>query len=236
MIRENVFEMKERIARAARRTGADPFGITLVAVTKNVGAEDMCRAVDAGITHIGESRIQEALSKYEQVRAYACAKDIALVWHMIGHLQTNKAKEAVRLFDLIHSVDSVRLARQINKHAAGIGKVQDVLVEVKTSQEAAKHGFIPDDVAGAVKEMMSLENLSIKGLMTVAPAVADPQAARPFFRMLKDLLARLNAWHLTRGELRILSMGMTDDFEVAIEEGATVVRIGRGIFGDRKKA
>ncbi len=235
MICENIFEVKERIARAARRAGADCSGITLVAVTKNVGAEDVCRAVDAGVAHIGESRVQEALSKYDQVQAYACAKGIALAWHMIGHLQTNKVREAVRLFDLIHSVDSVRLARQIDRHAAAIGKVQDILIEVKTSLEATKYGFAPDDVAGAVREMASLEHLSIKGLMTVAPAVGDPREACPYFRTLKKLLITVNALRMTHDELRILSMGMTDDFEAAVEEGATIVRIGRGIFGDRKR-
>lgn len=236
MVRENVLEVRGRMARAAQRAATDPSEIALVAVTKNVAAEKMCQAIDAGITHIGESRIQEALPKYEQVRTYACAKGIALSWHMIGHLQTNKVREAVRLFDLIHSVDSVRLARRIDKEAAAIGKVQDVLVEVKTSPEAAKHGFMPDDVAGALKEMVSLDHLSIKGLMTVAPAAHDPQEARPYFRALKQLSARLNELRITGYELRVLSMGMTDDFEVAVEEGATAVRIGRGIFGDRKEA
>jgi len=235
MVRENVLEVRGRMARAAQRAATDLSEMTLVAVTKNVGAEDMCRAVDVGITHVGESRIQEAQSKYEQVRAYAAAKGIGLVWHMIGHLQTNKAREAVRLFDLIHSVDSVRLAKQIDKEAAGIGKVQDILVEVKTSPEAAKYGFMPEDVADALKEMASLGHLSIKGLMTVAPAVSDPREARPYFRTLKELLTRINELRVTSCELRTLSMGMTDDFEVAVEEGATVVRIGRGLFGDRKK-
>ena len=236
MVRENVLEVRGRIARAAQRAATDLSEITLVAVTKNVGIEDIYQAIGAGITHVGESRVQEAVSKYEQVRAYAAAKGMSLVWHMIGHLQTNKVREAVRLFDLIHSVDSVRLARQIDKEAAGIGKVQDILVEVKTSSEAAKYGFVPEDVAGALKEMASLGHLSIKGLMTVAPAVSDPREARPYFRTLKELLIRINELRTRNDELRILSMGMTDDFEVAVEEGATVVRIGRGIFGDRKKA
>ncbi|MFB3919059.1 YggS family pyridoxal phosphate enzyme [Candidatus Velamenicoccus archaeovorus] len=235
MIRENISEVKERIIRAAQRAATDPSEITLVAVTKNVSVEDMCRAVDAGTTHIGESRVQEALSKYDHVRAYASARGIALVWHMIGHLQTNKTREAVRLFDLIHSVDSVRLARQIDKQAAAIGKVQNVLMEVKTSPEAAKYGFMPDDVAGALKEMASLDHLSVKGLMTVAPAVHDPGEARPYFRTLKELLIRVNELRVTNYELRILSMGMTDDFEAAVEEGATLVRVGRGIFGGRKE-
>lgn len=233
MVRENVLEVRERICRAAQRAAANPPEVTLVAVTKNVDTAGICRAVDAGMTHIGENKVQEALSKYEAVRTYACAKGIALVWHMIGHLQTNKVKEAVRLFDLIHSVDSVRLARQIDKQAVKIGKIQDVLVEVKISPEATKYGFMPDEVVGALKDMASLEHLHLKGLMTVAPAVNDPQQARPYFRALKQLLDRVNELRVRGYELRILSMGMTDDFEVAVEEGATIVRIGRAIFGER---
>ncbi|MDD5019367.1 MAG: YggS family pyridoxal phosphate-dependent enzyme [Candidatus Omnitrophica bacterium] len=236
MVRENMLEVLGRIARAAQRAAADPSEIILVAVTKNVGIEGMCGAVDAGMTHIGESKIQEALSKYEQVRAYASAKGIILFWHMVGHLQSNKARDAVRIFDMIHSVDSLRLAREIDRQAAKIGKVQDVLLEVKTSPEITKYGLMPDEVAGVLKETASLDHVDVKGLMTVAPAVHDPQEARSYFRTLKQLSARLNTLRATRYELRMLSMGMTDDFEVAVEEGATVVRIGRGIFGDRKEA
>ncbi|MFH1458630.1 MAG: YggS family pyridoxal phosphate-dependent enzyme [Candidatus Omnitrophota bacterium] len=149
---------------------------------------------------------------------------------MVGHLQTNKVKQAVKIFDLIHSVDSTRLAQEIDKQAAKIGKTQEILIEVKTSTEATKFGFLPDETADAVKEISRLKNIKLQGLMTIAPLVTNPEEARPCFRTLRELrdeISKLGIWNL---EFGILSMGMSDDFEVAIEEGTTMVRIGRAVF------
>lgn len=211
---------------AARSANRDTASVTLVAVTKNVALEHVYEAIDSGVDHIGESRVQEALSKFEAVNTYAAARGLKIFWHMIGHLQTNKAKEAVKMFDLIHSLDSLPLAEKLNKEAESIGKVQDVLLEVKTSPEATKYGFAPDEVATALGQIRNFKNLRVKGLMTIAPEVSDSQEARPFFRLLKDLSSAMPC--------PVLSMGMTDDFEAAIAEGSTMVRIGRGIFGERR--
>ena len=149
---------------------------------------------------------------------------------MVGHLQANKAKDAVRIFDLIHSVDSLRLAEELDKQAAKIDKLQDILIEVNTSGEAAKFGLKPGEVAGVIKDIAQLKNLNVRGLMTIAPIVDNPDAARPYFRNLKELSYKINELLPPNSKLQTLSMGMTDDFEVAIEEGSTMVRIGRGIF------
>ncbi len=226
MVKENLAICLEKLKVSAAKAGLSPSDITLVAVTKSAALPGICEAVDLGVTDIGENKVQEALLKFEAVNAYAAKRGARLRWHMIGHLQTNKAKEAVAMFDLIHSVDSLRLALEINKQALKINKVQDVLLEVKTSLEQTKSGFSCDEVSGVVKEMISLKNISVVGLMTIAPEVSDPGQARPYFRRLRELKNDING-------LRILSMGMTDDFQVAIEEGANMVRIGRGIFGER---
>lgn len=226
MVRENLAYCRERIRAAALRAGRTPEEITLVAVTKGVQPELIFEAIDCGIEDIGENRIQEALLKYEELNAYARQRGRCLTWHMVGHLQTNKAKDAVRLFDLIHSVDSLRLAQELDRQAVRIGKVQDVLIEVKTSPEATKFGFLPEEVEGWVREIASLKNIRVKGLMTIAPQVDDPQKARPYFHTLTELKDKIN-------RLTILSMGMTDDLEAAVEEGTSMVRVGRGIFGQR---
>lgn len=226
MLSENLTQCRDRIKAAARHANRDSASVTLVAVTKNVGFEHVCEAIDSGVDHIGESRVQEALSKFEAVNTYAAARGLKIFWHMIGHLQTNKAKEAVKMFDLIHSLDSLHLAEKLDKEAESTGKVQDVLLEVKTSPEVTKYGFAPDEVAAALGQIKNFKNLRVKGLMTIAPEVSDPEQARPYFRKLRDLASAAGC--------PILSMGMTDDFEAAIAEGSTIVRIGRGIFGERR--
>jgi pyridoxal phosphate enzyme (YggS family) len=188
-------------------------------------------AIDAGVRNIGENRVQEALCKYDPVEAYAEKKGIHLTWHMIGHLQTNKAKEAVRIFDLIHSVDSERLAAEIDRQAAGAKKVQDILLEVNVSQESTKCGFSCEEAVKAGHKIAALKNVRLKGLMTIAPIVDDCGKARPYFQRLRELKEKMN--QSVDPPLTVLSMGMTDDFQVAVQEGATMVRIGRGIFEGR---
>ncbi|MDD5409764.1 MAG: YggS family pyridoxal phosphate-dependent enzyme [Candidatus Omnitrophica bacterium] len=216
MIKENILRVRERIASVCARIKADPQKITLVCVTKGRPVEQVLEAVNSGIRYLGENRVQEAKDKYGQVPA--------VEWQMVGHLQLNKVKDALKIFGLIHSVDSVELAREINKYAVKINKIQDILLEVKTSPEDTKFGFKPEALLDAYKEILSLANLRVKGLMTIAPAVDKPEEARQYFSRLRDLRETLNpSW--------VLSMGMTDDFEVAIEEGADIIRLGRAIFG-----
>jgi pyridoxal phosphate enzyme (YggS family) len=223
-----------RIEAAAKNAGRRSQDITLVAVTKSVTLPLIREALDAGCAHIGESRLQEALMKYEALAAYVRGRGNSLVWHMIGHVQSNKVKDAVRIFDMIHSIDSVRLACQVDKEAFKLGKVQDILLEVKTSPEATKYGFPPEEVAAAVKETVLLKNVRVRGLMTIAPPVDGSEKARPYFCKLKNVFEEVNRGLSTMDHrLSVLSMGMTDDYEAAIWEGATHVRIGRGIFGER---
>jgi PLP dependent protein len=233
MIKENVALCLKRIDAAARRAHRDPSDVTLVGVAKGADAARIQEALGAGVRHVGENRIQEASLKYDALNNVARSLGATLTWHMIGHLQTNKAKDAVRLFDLIHSVDSVRLAEAIEKEAAKINKIQDILLEVNVSGEASKYGFSPDDIKTAFKKIIVFSHLRVRGLMTVAPIEDDPEKTRLFFRRLRELNKELFGLRPSDFGLPFLSMGMTDDFEIAIEEGATHVRIGRGIFGER---
>ena len=214
MIKENVLKVRKRIESACLRARREPVAVKLIAVSKNRSIEEIEEAVASGITEFGENRVQEALLKYSALPAQ---------WHMVGHLQTNKVKDAVKIFNLIQSVDSLRLAREINQEALKVNKIQEILLEVKVSPEATKFGLSPEEVPGVIREASGLDNIKIKGLMTIAPIVQTPEEARPYFRMLKDLRARIDS-------KMILSMGMSDDFEVAIEEGSDMVRIGRAIF------
>jgi len=203
MIRENFDGVKERIRRAAEKAGRDPRSIRLVAVTKEAGIDEIREAAEAGATDVGENRVKDALSKK------ALLDSSALTWHMIGHLQSRKAKEAVRIFSLIHSVDSLKLAYIINTEAKKTGKTQDVLLEVNVSGEESKFGIKPDALAGFLKEAESFKNIDILGLMTMAPFAENAESARPYFRELKELASTYC--------LKELSMGMTQDFEVAVE-------------------
>ncbi|MDD5505730.1 MAG: YggS family pyridoxal phosphate-dependent enzyme [Candidatus Omnitrophica bacterium] len=214
MIRENIFEVRKRIASACRRAGRKADTLKVIAVSKNRSIEEIKEAVKNGITEFGENRVQEALLKY---------RDVAARWHMVGHLQTNKAGEAVKIFDLIQSVDSLRLAREINKEALKINKIQEVLLEVKISPEETKFGLRPEETPGVIREVSAFKNIKIKGLMAIAPIVKDPEEARAYFRILRNLRDQIDS-------RLILSMGMTDDFEAAIKEGSDMVRIGRAIF------
>ncbi len=229
MIKDNILRIKERVAQTCFRVNRDPGSVVIIGVSKGRQSEEIKEAIDAGIAVIGENKVQEALVKHAQLPTMNYQLS-TVRWHMIGHLQTNKAKEAVKLFDLIHSVDSLRLAQEIDKQAAKIGKVQDILLEVNTSGEASKFGLKPEEVSGLLKEISGLKNIKVNGLMTIAPLVDDPEQVRPYFRALKELQGKISSLSLNTYPLSILSMGMSDDFEVAIEEGATMVRIGRAIF------
>jgi len=229
MIRENLLKLKERISFACAKAGVKEETVEIVAVAKGRGIMQIREALACGITDIGENRVQEAILKHKHLTpsTYNLAP---IKWHMLGHLQTNKVKEAVRIFDLIQSVDSTRLAEAIDKEAGKIGKIQDILIEVKVSPEATKSGLKPEEVPEALKEISQLKNINLKGLMTIAPQTSDPEKARPFFRALRQLRDKISKlWTVDCG-LWTLSMGMTDDFQVAIEEGATMIRIGRAIF------
>jgi pyridoxal phosphate enzyme (YggS family) len=223
--------VRERIAAAARRAGRDPNEITLVAVTKTHGPETVVAAYQAGLRHFGENRVEEAGPKVEAV-ARLLAGAPPPTWHMVGHVQSRKAAQVLPWARMVHSVDSEKLARRLSRFCQEAGQELDILLEVNISGEASKYGLTPAQVPQVVEAIATLPGLRLQGLMTMAPIVPDPELARPVFaglRTLRDDLARrfpALCW-------QHLSMGMTDDFEVAVEEGATIVRIGRAIFGER---
>lgn len=222
---DNVSLIYKRMSHAAMRAGRNPEEVMLVAVTKTVDAGRIREAVDAGVRVFGESKVQEAAGKIEELREAGELAGLNIIWHMVGHLQKNKAGAAVEVFDLIHSLDSVDLAGLLGRHAARRGKLQRVLIQVKLSEEESKYGVAEEEVAGLLRATEAMENLRIEGLMTIPPFFDDPERARPFYRRLKAIAGEHG--------LRELSMGMTNDFEAAIEEGATMVRIGTAIFGER---
>ncbi|MDD4202022.1 MAG: YggS family pyridoxal phosphate-dependent enzyme [Candidatus Omnitrophica bacterium] len=214
MIEENLDEIKHKIESSAIRSGRTLQDIMLICVTKYSDVDQIKTIVDLGQINLGENRIKDALEKVKQLKNDIC-------WHMIGHLQTNKAKDAVSFSEWIHSVDSVKIANAIDKEAKKIGKVQKILIEVNVAKEASKHGFLVDDLARSFDEIVKLKNIEIKGFMTIAP-VCSPEQTRPFFKELRQLKEKFSVEHL--------SMGMSQDYEVAIEEGATMVRVGSAIF------
>jgi pyridoxal phosphate enzyme (YggS family) len=226
-IAETLKRVLERIHRAAAKTGRNPDDIKLVAVTKTIELSGIIETINAGAHILGENRVQEAQKKIQDARFRMQDKDIE--WHLIGHLQTNKAKTAVQLFDLIHSVDSTSLAEELNKQAEKIGKQQRVLVEVKLSDEPAKHGVSENGMIELLKKISDMENLKLEGLMTMPPFFDNPEDTRQYFRKLRELRDKAAAVGFNLPEL---SMGMSNDFEVAIEEGATMIRIGTAIFAD----
>ncbi len=220
-------EINGLIKKAAASCGRDTDTIRLVAASKTIPAPTVRKAIEAGVTILGENYIQEAGKKFDMLSSYPVS------WHFIGHLQSNKAKYAVRLFDLIHSVDSLKLAMELNKQAQKINKVQQILIQINISGESTKSGVYKDNAFELTKNISGLENLSVKGLMAMPPYFNDPEKVRPYFsavRGLRDLIKKENIQNIDMNEL---SMGMTGDFKVAIEEGATLVRIGTAIFGKR---
>jgi len=229
MVNENVFRIRQRVIEISSKIKQDPEKIAVIAVSKGRSIEQIKEAINAGITDIGENRIQEALVKYNELMA--CDLGLKTIrWHMVGHLQTNKVKDAVKIFDLIQSVDSLRLAEEIDKQAHKINKIQDILMEIKTSPEENKTGLKPDEAIKVIAELTKLKNINIKGLMTIAPIADNPEKTRPYFRMLRELRDKINMLTTNDYQLTTLSMGMTDDFEIAIDEGSNMVRLGRAIF------
>jgi hypothetical protein len=233
MIKDNILKVKERISLICAKIKRDPNAITIVAVSKGRTPQQIKEAVEAGITDIGENKVQEALVKYNELYAKRYTLN-AIKWHMVGHLQTNKVKDAVRIFDLIQSVDSLRLAETIDKEAAKIHKKQDILMEIKTSPEESKFGLKLDEAIKVITEIAKFKNINIKGLMTIAPLADNPEETRPYFKMLRDLKDRINHMPYAICHMPYLSMGMTDDFSVAIEEGSDMLRLGRAIFESEK--
>jgi PLP dependent protein len=216
--------VRGRIEAAALRSNRDPAQITLVAVTKHVAPAQIAECLDAGVRDLGESYVQEAAAK----QAHPSILQTDVRWHFIGHLQRNKAREVVGAFDLIHSVDSIELAREIGRQADKAGIEARILLQVKLDRSETKFGFAIENVCDAVEAATAISGVNVLGLMGMAPFSADPEASRPYFRSLSEAMRTLPA-----DAARILSMGMSSDFEVAIEEGATMLRIGTAIFGPR---
>jgi pyridoxal phosphate enzyme (YggS family) len=226
-IKQNLEKVRTKISEAAIKSGRNPEDVLLVVVTKTRSAEEVREAIDAGVTDIGENRAQELIGKVPQI-----SEDVN--WHMIGHLQTNKINKVLPVVRMIQSVDSLKLAKNISKRCVRDGMTMDVLVEVNTSRESSKFGINPTNALNVVKEMQPLAGITIKGLMTVAEFLENPEQVRPCFielRRIRDEIADQNWEGIS---MEHLSMGMTNDYEVAIEEGATIVRIGTAIFGPRE--
>ena len=224
MLQRNLEEVQEKIQEACKRAGRDPKEVTLIAVSKTKPVEMLQTVYDCGTRDFGENKVQEMCGKMENL-----PKDIN--WHMIGHLQTNKVKYIIGKTKLIHSVDSVHLAKEISKQAVKHNVSADILIEVNIAQEETKFGINVDETLKMVKEIAVMPNIKIKGLMTIAPYVTNPEDNRQYFRGIKQLAVDINNQNIDNVSMDTLSMGMTGDYEVAVEEGATLVRVGTGIFG-----
>ena len=223
-IKENYLQVMERIEKAARRVGRNPEEIKLVAVSKTVAPSRIKEAIEAGASILGENYVQEAQRKIEEIGR-------SVAWHFIGHLQSNKAKYAVRLFDMIHSLDSIPLAEELNRKAEQADRIIKVLIEVNISGEATKFGTEEEKVFSLVRRICGLDHLSLGGLMTMPPYFDSSEMSRPYFIRLRTLKEKMEKEGIPMSEL---SMGMSNDFEIAIEEGATYVRVGTAIFGPRQ--
>jgi pyridoxal phosphate enzyme (YggS family) len=223
-IRENLLRVMERMEKAARKVGRDPNEIKLVAVSKTVEVARVKEAIEAGVSILGENYVQEAEKKIDEIGH-------PISWHFIGHLQSNKAKYAIRLFDMIHSLDSIPLAEELNRRAEQMDRVIKVMVEVNLSKEATKFGTDEETVLNLVKRIHHLNHLYLEGLMTMPPYFDSPEMSRPYYIALRELKERMVKGGIPMKEL---SMGMSNDFEIAIEEGATYVRVGTAIFGARR--
>lgn len=223
MISENLKNVLKRIDEAASRSGKRGHDVTLVCVTKTATVAQIEEAIASGAKTIGESHVQDAAAKFKTIGD-------RVKWHLIGHLQTNKVKDAVRIFDLIHSVDSFKLAEEISRRCAALRVAKEILIEIKTSEEATKSGVLPEHAVSLLEKVSELPNIKVAGLMTMAPVVPDPELARPYFARIKKIATIISDKRFRNVEMRYLSMGMSQDFEVAIEEGANIVRVGRAIF------
>ncbi|MFB3922804.1 MAG: YggS family pyridoxal phosphate-dependent enzyme [Terriglobia bacterium] len=227
-IRENIERVRGRMAAACHRSGRRPEDVKLIAISKTFPAERIREAYEAGLRDFGENRVQEAEAKRPALA------DLTVTWHLVGHLQTNKAKAARELFHWIHSVDSPRLAEKLDNSATCSGERLPVLLEVNLGEEASKSGVREMEVMHLAEEVSRLATVEIRGLMVIPPFFEDPEQARPYFRRLRELAGKLEAGDFPGVSMRELSMGMSHDFEVAIEEGATMVRVGTAIFGVRQ--
>ncbi len=225
-IQQNIIDIEQRIAAAAQKSGRKREDILLLAVSKTIDVPRIKQAVDCGLKELGENRVQEILEKYD-----AMGEDV--YWHLIGHLQTNKVKYIINKVKMIHSVESIKLAEEIDKRAKQSNVIMDILVEVNIADEQSKFGVTPKETLSFIKNIAFLDNIRIKGLMTVAPFVDNPEENRDCFRRMRQLLVDINAEKIDNVNMNVLSMGMSNDFEVAIEEGATIVRVGTNIFGKR---
>lgn len=222
----NVEQIRNRVASAALRAGRNPADVTIIAVSKTRTVEEIREVLAAGITHLGENRVQELKEKWPAIGGSA-------TWHLIGSLQTNKARQALDMADLIHSLDRVSLADELNRQAGRRGAPCRALVEVNVSGEESKHGVTPAELPALLRQISDGGNVLVQGLMTMAPLDADPESARPHFLRLRELAAEVRELGLPHISMDHLSMGMSGDFEVAVEEGATLVRVGTAIFGNR---
>ena len=225
IIPKNIAFVRERIEKAAKRAGRDTREITILAAAKSVDVKRAQEAVKAGIHTLGENYIQEAKKKIDNIRK---GKDIS--WHFIGHLQKNKAKDAVKLFDMIETVDSIGLAKELNKR---VKEKLNILIQVNLAKETTKGGVYENELLPLSREIAKLENISLKGLMTIPPYFENPEMARPYFTALRRLAEKIRRENIPGVVMKDLSMGMSNDFEVAIEEGATIIRVGTAIFGER---
>lgn len=226
MIKEQLYSVEQNIQTACDKVGRSRNEITLIAVSKTKPLNMLQEVYDLNVRHFGENKVQELCDKYEQL-----PKDIS--WHMIGHLQTNKVKYLIGKTSLIHSVDSLKLALEIEKQAAKSDVIMDILVEVNIANEETKFGISKTETLSLIREIAKLPHVRIKGLMTIAPYVENPEENRCFFRQIKELAVDINNQNIDNVDMNILSMGMTGDYMVAIEEGATIIRVGTGIFGER---
>jgi len=231
-IADNIARVKQRISEAAARAGRNPDSITLMAVSKVVEPDRIRQAYEAGIRIFGENRVQEFSDKASAVKDLAQAE-----WHLIGHLQSNKANKAAGLFYAIDSVDSLRLAQKLDQAAQQAGKILPVLIEINVGGEENKSGIAPDspELEEMLKAASSLQHLEVRGLMTIPPYTEQPEGARPYFQKLRDLRDQIASRSVPRIQMDVLSMGMSHDFEIAIEEGSTCIRVGTAIFGERPK-
>ncbi len=227
-LRQNIIDIKSRIKVAAEKSGRNPEDIQLVAVTKNFPPEVVQKAVDNGLVLLGENRVQEARNKIELVKGN-------VKWHLIGHLQRNKVKMSIDMFSMIQSMDSLSLAKEIQKRAEQAEQIIDVLVQVNIGREKTKYGIDPTDTESFIEKVALFPNLKVRGLMAIAPFKQNPEEVRPYFRHLKSIFESIKQKSIKNVDMNYLSMGMSNDFEVAIEEGANMVRIGTGIFGARTK-
>ena len=231
-IAANIARIRERISQAAARAGRSADSVILMTVSKTVEVERILEAYTAGIRVFGENRVQEFAEKAAAVKDLAQAE-----WHLIGHLQSNKANRAAELFQAVDSVDSLRLAQKLNQSAQQSGKILPVLIEINVGGEQSKSGVSPSspELEEILEGLADLSHIQVRGLMTIPPFTEDPQGARPYFGMLTELRDKIAARRLLRIQMDVLSMGMSHDFEVAIEEGSTCIRVGTAIFGERPK-